>query len=207
MMYTIGLTGGIATGKSTVTALLRALGAPVIDADAIARELTGPGGVALPMIRARFGSEVFADDALNRRALAARIFADEASRLDLDAIMHPLVFAELHVRIGDLADRGERAAVLEIPLLFEAGFDSMVDEIWLAVLPRDEQLRRLMARDRLTEAEGLARIASQWPTERKERRAQVRIDTAGPPERAAEQVRAAWQNARRKAESPDATSP
>lgn len=207
MMYAIGLTGGIATGKSTVAALLRALSAPVIDADAVSRALTAPGGAALPMIRARFGNQVFAGDALDRGALGTRIFADEAARRDLNAIMHPLVFADMRAQIGQLAERGERVAVLEIPLLFESGFDSEVDEIWLAVLPRDEQLRRLMVRDRLTEAEGLARIASQWPTERKERRAQVRIDTAAPPEQVAEQVRAAWQNARRKAESPDATAP
>ena len=200
-MVKIGLTGGIASGKSTVAAMLRELGAPVIDADALSRELTATGGVALPAIRARFGSEVFEGDALNRRALGARVFEDEAARRALDAIMHPLVYANMHARICALMDRDEKAAVLEIPLLFETGMDSQVDEIWLTVLPRDEQLRRLMARDRLAEAEAAARIDSQWPMERKERRARVRIDTTGPPEQVAAQVRVAWQHAMMRAKS------
>jgi len=204
-MYTIGLTGGIATGKSTVAALLRAYGASVIDADAISRELTAPGGVALPIIRAHFGGEVFQGGTLNRTALAARIFADEQARLALDAIMHPLVYADMFERVCVLFDRGEKLVVLEIPLLFESGFDVQVDEIWLTALPRSEQLRRLMARDQLTEAEASARVGSQWPNERKERRARVRIDTAEPLDRVAEQVRAAWQHAKRKAGSPHAT--
>jgi len=118
-MYAIGLTGGIATGKSTVAALLREYGASVIDADAISRELTAPGGVALPIIRAHFGDEVFQGGALNRSALAARIFADEQARLALDAIMHPLVYADMFERVCVLVDRGEKLVVLEIPLLFE----------------------------------------------------------------------------------------
>jgi len=206
-MYTIGLTGGIASGKSTVAALLREFGAPVIDADAISRELTAPGGVALPALRARFGNEVFEGDALNRRALGERIFADQAARHALDAIMHPLVYAGMHAQICALVDRGRKAAVLEIPLLFESGFDSQVDEIWLTVLPREEQLRRLIARDGLTEIEAAARVGSQWPAERKQRLAQVHIDTAEPIERLAVQVRTAWQQAIRKAESLDATTP
>jgi len=206
-MYTIGLTGGIASGKSTVAALLREFGAPVIDADAISRQLTAPGGVALPAIRARFGGEVFEGDTLDRRALGARIFADEAARRALDAIMHPLVYADMHARICALAGQGRKAVVLEVPLLFESGFDSQVDEVWLAVLPREEQLRRLMARDGLTETEAEARVGSQWPVERKARLAPVHIDTAEPLERVAVRVRTAWQQAMRKAESLDATSP
>ena len=202
-MYKVGLTGGIATGKSTVAALLRGLGAPVIDADAISRALTAPGGAALPMIRERFGDGVFDGDALNRRALGACVFADEEARHALEAIIHPLVYAGLRAQIGQLAADGERAAVLEIPLLFESGYDAQVDEIWLTVLPRWEQMRRLMARDGLTEAEAEARIDSQWPAERKERRARVRIDTSGPPEQVAEQVRVAWQHAMTRAESYD----
>ncbi|MCL2811350.1 MAG: dephospho-CoA kinase [Clostridia bacterium] len=206
-MYTIGLTGGIASGKSTVAALLRAFGAHVIDADAISRALTATGGVALPIIRAHFGAEVFEGNALNRRALAAQIFADEEARLALDAIMFPLVYADMFEQVCALVVRGEKLVVLEVPLLFESGFDAQVDEIWLTVLPRDEQLRRLMARNQLTEAEAVARIDSQWPIERKERRARQRFDTAQPIDRVAEQVRAAWQHAKRKAESPNASPP
>ena len=194
-MYKIGLTGGIASGKSTVAALLRELGAPVIDADALSRELTATGGAALPAIRARFGDAVFEGDALNRRALGALVFADENARRALDAIVHPLVYAGMDTRMDGLAAQGEKAVILEIPLLFETGYDVQVDEIWLTVLPHGEQLRRLMARDCLTVAEAAARMDSQWPQERKESRAQVRIDTSAPLEQVAGQVRAAWQRA------------
>ena len=191
-MYKIGLTGGIASGKSTVAAMLRDLGAPVIDADALSRELTALGGAALPAILERFGNAVFDGEALDRRALGALIFADEAERDALNEIIHPLVLAGMDAQIDALAANGERAAVLEIPLLFEIGYDSRVDEVWLTALPRETQLRRLIARDGLTEAEAAARIDSQWPLARKKSRARVCIDTGAPLERVAARVRAEW---------------
>lgn len=205
-MYKIGLTGGIASGKSTVAAILRELGAPVIDADALSRELTAPGGAALPELRARFGDAIFEGGVLNRRALGALIFADASAREALNAAIHPLVFAKMEAQIAALADRGEAAVVLEIPLLFETGYDAQVDEIWLADLPREEQARRLMARDGLSPADADARIDSQWPLERKRSRARVRIDTGLPPEQLASLVRDAWQQTQRKAEPSNATA-
>ncbi len=197
-MYRIGLTGGIACGKSTVAAMLHELGAPVIDADALSRGLTAPGGAALPAIRERFGDGVFAGAELDRRALGALVFADEQARQALNALLHPLVLAAIDARCASLAAAGKPIAVLEIPLLFEIGYESRVDAIWLAALPREEQHRRLMARDGLTEAEANARIDSQWPLERKRERAQVCIDTSVPPEQVKAQVHAAWQQTIRK---------
>ena len=198
-MRRIGLTGGIATGKSTVSRTLRVLGAPVIDADEISRALTAPGGEALPALRARFGDAVFDGDALNRRALGAVVFTDAQAREALGALLHPMVYARMEARCAELAQAGAPAAVLEIPLLFETGYDARVDEIWLTVLPQAEQLRRLMARNGLTEAEAAARIDSQWRQEDKRARAQRVFDTTAAPDAVAAQVRAAWAQSIRKA--------
>ncbi len=206
-MYKVGLTGGIASGKSTVAAELRKLGAPVIDADALSRALTAPGGAALPLLRARFGDAVFEGDMLNRRALGMLVFNDAEARADLNALLHPLVYARLEAQCQALAAQGCPAAVLEIPLLFETGYDARVDEIWVTALPPGEQLRRLMARDGLGEAEAQARIDSQWPLQDKLMRAQVRIDTAASQEEVAAAVRAAWARTIRKAGALHAKSP
>jgi dephospho-CoA kinase len=206
-MRRIGLTGGIATGKSTVATVLRGLGAPVIDADAVSRALTAPGGAALPALRASFGEAVFRGDALDRKALAARVFADADARRALEALLHPAVFAEIEARCEALDRAGHPIVVLEIPLLFETGYDAKVDEIWLTVLPGAEQVRRLTARDGLTEAEAAARVDSQWPEAAKRARAQVWIDTGRPPEAVTAQVRAAWEQTLRREQFTYAAKP
>jgi dephospho-CoA kinase len=186
------LTGGIASGKSTAAQTLRALGAPVMDADALSRALTAPGGVALPALRNHFGDAVFTGEALNRPALAARVFADAHERAALESILHPLIFAALDERLAELALQGAPAAVVEMPLLFETGYDARVDEVWLTCLPLGTQRLRLMRRDALTGPQADARIASQWPQEAKAARAHVHIDTSGAPDDTAAQVQAAW---------------
>ena len=191
-MYLIGLTGGIATGKSTVAQALRALGVPVVDADTFSRAATAPGGAALPMIRQRFGDAMFADDFLDRRALGRLVFADPQARAALEAIVHPLVFAALDEALQALCAQREPVAVIEMPLLFETGYDARVDAIWLTDVPQEEQVRRLMARDGLTRIEAQARISSQLPSEEKRSRAHRIIDTSGAPEETRVQVHAAW---------------
>lgn len=205
-MYTIGLTGGIASGKSTVARMLRELGAPVIDADALSHALTAPGGDALPALRARFGNTVFDSDTLDRRALAAHVFGNKAARESLNAILHPMVFSAIEAQLYQLQQGGASIAAIEVPLLFESGYDARVDEIWLTVLPRAIQLQRLMARDGWSEAEATTRIDSQWPLSDKLPRAHVHIDTAAPMESVSTQVRSAWQRALRKVEQTHATN-
>lgn len=179
-MRTIGLTGSIACGKSNVSAVLRELGAAVVDGDLLSRELTAPGGPALPAIREAFGGGVFhADGTLNRRALGDVVFASDAARKRLDGLMQPLLRSLILRRMEEARAGGAKICVLDMPLLFEAGLDTLCDTVWCVHLPREEQLRRLMARDGLTLSQAEARLRSQLSSEEKAARAQVVIDTSG----------------------------
>ena len=188
--YVIGLTGGIACGKSNLSAALRAAGAQVIDADAISRAATAPGGPALPAIRETFGNAVFDGDALNRRALGRLVFEDSAARAALNAIVHPLVLSEMRREI----DSRDGIVFLDVPLLYECGLERWCDEVWCAYVPQREQLRRLQARDGLTEKEALARIRAQTPPREKARRADQIIRTDGSRESSAQIVLSLWQD-------------
>ena len=179
-MRTIGLTGSIACGKSNVSAVLRELGAAVVDGDLLSRELTAPGGPALPAIREAFGGGVFhADGTLNRRALGDVVFASDDARQRLDSLMQPLLRSLILRRMEEARAGGAKICVLDMPLLFEAGLDTLCDTVWCVHLPREEQLRRLMARDGLTLSQAEARLRSQLSSEEKAARAQVVIDTSG----------------------------
>lgn len=171
-MHIIGLTGGIASGKSSAAAALRAFGAEVIDADAIAKELTAPEGAAAPAVLARFGT-------LDRRVLGKMIFSDERARRDLNAIVHPLVHTAME---GALSAATAPVVVVDVPLLYESGMEGMADEVWVVHVPRETQIERVMARDALPREEAVARVDSQMPTEEKMRRADACVDTSGPPE-------------------------
>ncbi len=190
-MYIVGLTGGIATGKSTAANVLRELGAFVVDADEIARGLTLPGGAAADAVCRRFGT-------LDRKAIGRAVFSDERARADLNAIVHPLVHDAM---LAALAASGAAVAVLDVPLLYESGMETLADEIWVTHVSREEQARRVMRRDGLSEADALARIDSQMPTEEKLRRANAGIDTSGAPENTRARIEALWSAARRKAAS------
>lgn len=175
--FRLGLTGGMGCGKSTVAGLLSGMGATVLDADAISRELTAPGGDALPAIRAHFGPEVFrSDGSLNRAALASLIFRDTKERRILEGIIHPAVQSELIARMEAAEKSGARLLVLDVPLLFECGLDVLCDQVWVVTLPQDVQLLRIQARDGISREQALARIASQMPLAEKERRAHRVID-------------------------------
>ena len=179
-MRTIGLTGSIACGKSNVSAVLRELGAAVVDGDLLSRELTAPGGPALPAIRKAFGDGVFLPDGtLNRRALGNLVFASDAARQQLDGLMQPLLRSLILRRMEEARAGGAKICVLDMPLLFEAGLDALCDTVWCVHLPREEQLRRLMARDGLTLPQAEARLRSQLSSDEKASRAQVVIDTSG----------------------------
>lgn len=175
----IGLTGSIACGKSTVSAYLRALGYPIVDADAISRSLTAPGGAALPALRETFGSGVFDGGALDRRALGALVFSNPEQCRRLDALMHPLIISRVREELCAL-DRASSLVFGDIPLLYECGMERLFERIWVVSAPRETQLARLCARDGLTRGEAERRIASQMPLAEKCRRADAVISTDGP---------------------------
>ena len=178
--FLLGLTGGIGCGKSEAAAYLASLGAAHIDADAISRSLTAPGGAALDAVRARFGGAVFRPDgALDRAALGAVVFASEAARRDLEAIVHPRVRRRMEEEIAAAARRGDRVAVLDVPLLFETGMDALCGEVWTVSASAETQLARVMARG-LTEEQARARIASQMASEERSARAARTILTDRP---------------------------
>lgn len=162
-MFRVGLTGGIASGKSTVARLFAALGVPVIDTDDIARDVVAPGSALLAQIRAEFGEAVMAPDgSLDRRALRARVFgatdAATAARRRLEALTHPAIRAEMEARS---ARAGGPYQILAIPLLVEGGSRSHVDRVLVVDADEATQVRRLQARDGSTLAEARALLAAQ----------------------------------------------
>lgn len=189
----VGLTGGIACGKSALSDALRAVGADVIDADAISRALTRDGGEALPAIRARFGDVVFDGDSLNRRTLGALAFADEQNRRALEDILHPMILSRMREQIDACKARGARAVVLDVPLLYECGLDAWCDVVWCASVPADIQRARLRRRDGLTARQANERIRAQMPLSQKRKRAGAVIDTSGSMKDSAEHVLSLWQ--------------
>ena len=180
-MRIIGLTGGIACGKSTISLTLRELGAAIVDGDVLSRELTAPDGIALPPIRRHFGDGVFLPDGtLDRRALGSIIFANDAARAALDDIMQPLLYELILRDVRKARSEGKDVCVLDMPLLYEKGIDTLCDTVWCASLPVETQIQRLMERDGFTRKEALQRLDSQLPTAEKAARADVVIDTSGP---------------------------
>jgi dephospho-CoA kinase len=179
MMLRVALTGGIATGKSFSLARFAALGAPVVDADALAREAVAPGSPGLAAVRGRFGASVIAaDGTLDRAALGRIVFTDRAARSDLEAIVHPAVYRRISEWFITLPP-ATRVAIADIPLLFETGHSPDFDRVVVCACEPAEQLRRLMARDGLSEAEARARLNAQWPIQEKVARADYVIRTDG----------------------------
>ena len=178
-MLRVGLTGGIATGKSYCLARFAALGVPVVDADLLARDAVAPGSRALADVATRFGASILLPDgSLDRAALGRIVFTDRAARTDLEAIVHP----EVYRRIGEwFAARppATRLAIADIPLLFETGHEHDFERVIVAACDPQQQLRRLMQRDGLSEAEARARLNAQWPIEEKVARADYVIRTDG----------------------------
>ncbi len=181
-MYRFGLTGGIATGKSTVARLLREAGLEVIDADLVARQVVAPGQPALAELAARFPGVVRGDGTLDRQALADRVFGDEGERAALNAITHPRIAQAVLAQAQALEARGVTRLVYEAPLLIENRLHEGLDGVVLVVTPPDVQLARLVARDGLTAAQARARIAAQLPLDEKRRHATWVIDNGGTPE-------------------------
>lgn len=179
-MRVVGLTGGIASGKSTFAALLRARGVPVVDADQLARAVVEPGQPALAAIARAFGPDVLRPDgALDRKRLGARVFADAAARRHLEAITHPAVRQAMADETVRLAAAGHALAVYDTPLLYEAGLDQILDCVVVVWAPRDVQRARLVARDGLSAEEAEARLRAQHPLDEKAARADFIVDNGG----------------------------
>jgi dephospho-CoA kinase len=200
----IGLTGGIASGKSTVGRLLADRhGLPVLDADLYAREALAPGSVASRAVLERYGPTVGArhgaadhdplqDGTIDRAALGRIVFADGAERTWLEELVHPLVRRRFAAELERLA--AAPVVVLMVPLLFEAGLEGLCSEVWLVDCEPQQQLQRLLARDDLSPAEALARLNAQWPLARKRPLAEVLIDNRASAEGLAPQLARALQH-------------
>ncbi len=168
----IGLTGGIGSGKTEAARHLKSLGAVHVDADAISRSLTAPGGEALGPIRDVFGDRVFmADGTLDRRALGDVVFCDTAARRALEGIIHPRVQRIIMEAVDKARGDEAEAVLLDVPLLFETGMDALCDVNWLITADREKRIERVMARDGLDREAVENRMNSQMSDEEKARRA------------------------------------
>lgn len=179
-MRIIGLTGGVATGKSTVARFFSQHGITVIDADAIAREAVLPGAPALQRIIDVFGSGILLPDGtLDRKALGAVVFGDVEKLRLLEGILHPAIKLLAEQKISRSGQDGERVVVYMAPLLIEAGATDRVDEIWVVSTTEAVQLERLMSRDKISREEAMRIIESQMPLTEKVRFGRVVIDNSG----------------------------
>ncbi len=187
----IGLTGGIATGKSTASALLRQLGCEVIDADLLAREVVEPGEPAWTTIVAEFGQDVVtAGGALDRKKLGAIVFADPERRRRLEAITHPAIRERFQARLDQLAVKGFTGIVVfDAAVMIESGNYKNMDRLVVVVTDEPTQMSRLRGRDGTDDADGRRKIASQMPLAEKAKLADYVIDNSGDREATAAQVR------------------
>lgn len=176
-----GLTGGLASGKSLVAEHLRARGVPIIDADALAREVVQPGSEGLAEIARQFPPDVVRGGALDRKRLAAIVFSDPVQRARLERITHPRIQALRSARLAELEASGEPLAGYDVPLLFEKGLEAELRPVVVVYAPPALQLARAMARDASSEAEARARLAAQLPLSEKVQRADYVIDNSGSP--------------------------
>lgn len=179
-MLVIGLTGGIGCGKTTVASILRDLGARVVDADEVAREVLAPGSPVLAQVAARFGREILCEDgSLDRQRLADIVFRDRQALADLDAITHPPIIALIRQRIWEARGEGVRVLVIDAPLLLEAGMAGMVDEVWVVACTLEQQIERLCQRTGMSPPEAEERLRAQMPLDEKARLAHRIIPNDG----------------------------
>lgn len=172
----IGLTGSIASGKSTVAKMMTALGLPIVDADVVARDVVKPGTETLALIVQNFGEDILLDDGnLNRPRLGDIIFHEPAKRKILNDIMHPAIRQEMLTQRDAYLEAGQKHVVMDIPLLFESKLQHFVERILVVSVSEEVQLRRLMERNQLSKEDALARMHSQLPMSVKEKSAHAVI--------------------------------
>lgn len=195
MTLVLGLTGGIAAGKSSVAAIFAECGATVVSADQLAREVVAPGTPVLQELAAAFGAAILtAGGELDRDRLGRLVFADPQARLKLNAITHPAIARLAATRLAALRQTQVPLVVYEAPLLFEAGAQGRVDRVLAVIAALQVQCERLCARDHLDPAAARERIAAQWPQAEKVARADYVIDNSGPLEATRRQVLALHQH-------------
>lgn len=193
----IGLTGSIASGKSTVSKMLEEKGYPIIDADMVARQVVEPGSETLKKIGDLFGEEVIKPDGtMDREKVGALIFSDPARRKQLNDIIHPAIRGEMLRQRSDYLAQGYRTIIMDIPLLFESKLQHFVDKILVVSVTEENQLARLMERNGLNDKDAKARISSQLPMSVKEEGADAVIynnGTVGETARQLERIMEQWQ--------------
>lgn len=193
-MRVLGITGGIATGKSTVTQMLAELGALRLSADAVARDVLAPGTETTRQVLAAFPTcaDPGSTDTVSRRALSLLVFADPNARRCLQALTHPAIRAVMFPQIAAWQAAGEGTAAVEIPLLYEGGWETALNGVVVVTCTEATQLARLRARQGIDEAEARRQIAAQWPLSEKAARADFTITTNGTPEDTRHQVQTLW---------------
>ena len=190
----IGLTGGIACGKTTIARVLRRLGAVIIDADREAKRVIKPRSSAWDKLVRIHGREILnPDGSINRRRLGNKVFGDKEALAQLNNIVHPETMRVIKEKIKDFKNEQRwPAVVLDAPLLFEAGAETLVDVVWVVKVDSETQVNRLINRDGMTEEQALKRIESQMPLEEKVARGDAVIDNTGTRRETREQVMNLW---------------
>jgi dephospho-CoA kinase len=192
-IHVIGLTGGIATGKSSIARFFQTKGALVIDADQLAREAVESGSRGLAEVVAAFGKGVLATDGrLDRQRLGVLVFSDSRKRRQLEGILHPEIKRLAEERIACAAGAGQRVVFYMAPLLIEAGATDRVDEVWVVTVRPEVQLERLLLRDGISRDEAQRIIDSQMPLAEKEKYGRVVIDNSGTPEETGRRLAEIW---------------
>jgi len=192
-MKVIGLTGGIGSGKSAVSQFLAELGAAIIDADELGHEAFKPGTEAQREVVAAFGKQIVtANGAIDREKLGTIVFSNSEALARLNQIMHPRIYDMVKAQLEEYRRQEAGVVVLEAPLLLEAGWTSLVDEVWVTIASEATVLKRLRERSGLSEQESLARIHSQSPSEERVRHANVVIDTGGTLDELKAKIKELW---------------
>lgn len=179
-MQVLGLTGGIASGKSTVVRWFKEKGIPVLDADEIVRNLQRPHEPLLQDIASLFGSHLLLEDgSLNRGELGKLIFTDEAAKEKLNGLIHPMVKSQIQKGIEAFRQAGKSLVVVDVPLLYETGFEALMDKVLVVYVPKSVQVQRLMERDAIDESYAKSKIASQGSLDEKKAKADFVLENSG----------------------------
>ncbi|MBC2723200.1 dephospho-CoA kinase [Desulfosporosinus sp.] len=193
-MFNIGLTGGIGSGKSTVAQWFIKQEVPVLDADKTVHRLLQSDQRTITRLIEEFGSDIQTDNGqINRSRLGVRVFNDDDARKRLERIVHPRVKECMNEEKDALRKSGAMVCVWDVPLLFEAGLETSVDEVWVVWVPKDVQISRVLTRDKLSLDEIEARIAAQGSLDEKRQRADVVIDNSGNERQTVRQLEHAWE--------------
>ena len=188
-MKIIGLTGGIASGKSTVATELRKQNVPVFDADEVSRNAVAKGSKGLVLVAEAFGAEYLtADGEMDRAKISQLVFSDKEALKTLEGILHKIVWDEAEAFLAEAREQKAKLAVLDVPLLIETKWHERVDLVWLVAVSKEQQIKRAMIRSGMTEEEVKARIAAQMSLEDKKKFADVVLDNSGALEETLEQV-------------------